>query len=163
MHYARWMVLLLALVSIVGLGCSDAASVASSGPVEAEPAAQSPEDVVHDFFLALGRHDREAMESLMSTYMLEESRTWIWSDNESDVLLDMSEMRVSPIQPAPAGDLVSRPERYRGYFAVRTGTVEYVQLTDSMTSSAGPQLRFVTVVKETSSSQWRVEEIGTGP
>jgi hypothetical protein len=163
MYYARWMVLLLALVSVVALGCSDAASSASSASVQVEPVTQTPEDVVRDFFLALGRHETDAMESLMSAYMLEESRTWIWSDNEADVRFDMTGLIVSATQPASEADLASRPERYLGYFAVRTGTVEYTQLNDSMTSSAGPQLRFVIVVKETSSSPWRLEEIGTGP
>lgn len=161
MRATRWTVLLLVFVAAVLGGCTDAVSGDSSASTQSEASEQTPEDVIREYFLALGRHDNATMEALMSAYLREESRTW--ADTESDVSFDMSGLRVAPTQPADESDLASRPERYRGYFAVRNGSVEYVQLTDSMTSDAGPQLRFVTVVKETETSPWRVEEIGTGP
>jgi len=90
------------------------------------------------------------MEALMSTTMREYGLTWEVGDE--DVLLDMSALQVYPTQLADESDLSSRPRRYRDYFAVRNGAGRYVQLTDSETSCAGPQIRFVTVVKETETS-----------
>jgi hypothetical protein len=114
----------LVLVTLAAWGCGAA--------VEQAATIETPDEVVREYFLAVGRHDE-------------------------------ADLKVSETRPADAYDLSSRPERYRLYFAVRTGQVEYLTLDDSMTSVAGPQLRFVTLVKETESSPWLVEEIGTGP
>ena len=155
--------LLVALFAISLVGCSGSAPDEVPTSNQAAHAAQTPEDVIRQFFLALGRHDYPAMEGLMSTYLLGEDRSWVWADIEASASFDMSNLRVSATLQQDQAGLARLPDRYRQYHGVIIGTAEYVLLTDTMCSSAGPQIRFVTVVKETATSPWRVEEIGTGP
>ena len=153
--------LLLLLIASLMYGCAQDVSSDSSVSVPSAAVEQTPEEVIRDFFLAAGRHDSATMQALMSTYYRSTGATWVLGDE--DVLLDMSALEVYPTRPSDESDLASRPGRYRDYYAVRNGTVHYVQLTDSQVIYAGPQIRFVTVVKETETSPWRIEEIGTGP
>ena len=162
MRETRLRVLLpLLLIAALLYGCAQDVSSDSSASVQSATVEQSPEEVIRDYFLAAGRHDSATMEALMSTYMRSMDSTWELGDE--DVLLDMSALQVYPTQLAGESDLGHRPGRYRDYFEVRNGMVKYVQLTDSETQDAGPQIRFVAVVKETEMSPWRLDEIGTGP
>jgi hypothetical protein len=117
---ARWrLLLLLVLVAALLYGCAQNVSSNPNTSAQSAAAEQSPEDVIREYFLALGRHDNVTREALMSTYLREARRTF--TDTVSDVLFDMSGLRVAPTQPE--SDLSSRPERYRGYFAVRSRMV----------------------------------------
>lgn len=161
MRRMAWVLDCVLVLAGVASGCTSADSPATVTAVQEHAVDQAPEDVIREYFLAVGRHDDETVESLSSSYLQEMRRTW--DDDDRDVRFDMSNLAVTPTEPSDEADLAGRPERYQDYFAVRNGSVEYVMLDDSMTAMAGPQLRFVTVVKETESSPWRVEEIGTGP
>ena len=156
-----WTLVCALLLAFLVSGCVDDDSSDSNTVVQHEEVGQTPEEVIRDYFLAVGRHDDETIDALSSSYLRKARLSW--ADDDTEVRYDMSNLTVTPTGPADDNDLASRPERYQDYFAVRNGRVDYVMLDDSMTSMAGPQLRFVTVVKETESSPWRVEEIGTGP
>ena len=151
-------------VSPTAASTTVASGGSSSGPVTSSvQPSLSPEAVIRDYWLAVGRHDRKAMDDLSSTYLRQETAGPGSNWPDKSIKYDMSKLKVGNTRPCDLDDLRTRPDRYLTYHAVREGTVEYVQLNDSDTNSPGHQLRFVTVVQETSTSPWRVEEIGTGP
>ena len=126
-------------------------------------ATASPEDVIRAYWTAKNQATRDA---LSSDYKLEQEAEWRRGRNaagsQSDDI-DSASVSVDKSRPCDAGELRGRPDRYRGYFAVRETQVHYVLPNNSDFERAGSALKFVIVVKKTKDSPWRVEEMGTGP
>ncbi|MDO9099764.1 MAG: DUF4829 domain-containing protein [Caldisericota bacterium] len=157
--------LVLTLIVAVA-GCTPVATPGARLP-EAASSSQSPEDVIAAYWRAVATDDQAAMDALKSDYMLEQEEIFSKSrpaqTEPGQQVIDPDTIRVATTTPADALNLASRPERYADYFAVRNGSVTYTIVEGNEFEPAGESIKFITVVKATADSPWRVEEIGTGP
>lgn len=164
MAWSKWIsvvfvaIALIAILSVVvhltGWGTDHSSDAQTVTKIVA--AATTPEAAVRQFLLAEGRHDGATMKALMGSEMLKDIDGWTQSYQHVD--FDMSHLRVDSTYPE-----VGSSQMYPTYYAVRETSVDYGQRNGSETDNAGQQTRFVIVAKETATSPWRVEAVGSGP
>ncbi|MHB1342104.1 MAG: hypothetical protein ACYC77_09830 [Coriobacteriia bacterium] len=161
----RLMTGLVLILAIAVAGCAPAANPGARLPEAVQ--SQSPEDVIDAYWRAVATDDEAAMDALKSDYLLEQEELFGTlrpaQTEPGDQVIDPDTIRVAITTPADALDLASRPEPYSDYFAVRNGSVTYTIVEGNEFEPAGESIKFITVVKVTADSPWRVEEIGTGP
>ena len=145
---------LLALLALLGaavagvVGCARF-PVTSGTSVPEAAATASPEDVVRAYWAA---RDQATRDALSSDYKLEQEAEWRRrrdpAGSQSDDI-DSASVSVDKSRLWEAGELRGRPDRYRGYFAVRETQVHYVLLNDTNFERAGSTSKFVIVVRKT--------------
>jgi ABC-type amino acid transport substrate-binding protein len=125
--------------------------------VDALRDAAASAEAIRTYFVALERHDQKTMDSVSSSWLREQP--WAGSMSREYYISNVVVFGTTAWTPS---DFRGRPGRFKQYYAVRQGSVSYVQLRDGPVEDAGPSGLVVTVVKETASSPWRVDEMGTG-
>lgn len=133
-------------------------------PFERELATLTPEEVIEAWFDALGRGDGR-MYYALETRRNQAQRLFSNMDNHSlynpgwdnEYLRNVTSAGVLNIQPLE-----------RSGFSDSPGTLHYgvnvdLQVKEPVTHGSGPQTRFVTLVRETPETSWRIDGCGTGP
>nr|MDA8096340.1 DUF4829 domain-containing protein [Clostridia bacterium] len=133
-------------------------------PFERELAALTPEEVIEAWFEALGRGDGRTYYAL-ETRRSQAQRLFSNMDNrflynpgwDNEYLRNVTSARVLSIQPLERPGLSDSPE------TLCYGVDVDLQVKQPVTHGSGPQTRFVTLVRETPETGWRIDGCGTGP
>ena len=169
--------LCLLILAIPGCGRRSAARMSAAPPVTAEsnahmpalptscqsiptpsatPAVSDPalEEMIRDFYDAVAAGDTGRIRELSTANTVQDH-------------LALPLRRISTANFKVLGWLPSDIEGRNSYFKtcaeVRDAKVEYDLLEDSPAERKGRVTYFVTIVKETPDSPWRIDEIGCGP
>lgn len=147
-------------------------------PFERQLAALAPEEVVKAWFDALGRGDGRTYHALQ-TRRLQAQRLFSNMDNrflynpagdtlENEYLHNVTSAHVLEIKPLALPERPGLPESRDSGSGGSPESLRYVvevdlQVKRFVTHGSGPQMRFVTLVRETSETGWRIDASGTGP
>ena len=143
--------LAVALVAATG-GCAQPQrATGGSLPLDA-----SPREVIRAYFNAVAAGDAASADSFRTVYAMK--RKALDTDRS---LPRISDLRVTALGPMQVGS--GRSPHLRQYAGVREATVTYRLLENTSTEYAGMTQTFVTIVKETTASPWRIDELGSAP
>ncbi len=138
-----------------------------SHPVEAELAVISPEGIIARYYSAIDRgeiekayacHSRRLMRSILFSNM---DNRYLYNDSFASGMgiSNYRKAELLDIEPIAEGE-----EGVPGFPEKRQFLVNvYLEVKREITHDSGPQTRFVTLVRETSETGWRIDSIGTGP
>ena len=146
---------------------TQAAPIVSDAPVPAavptaHPAPKAPppvvsdpalEQMIRDFYDAVAAGDTEVIRKLSSSSRREEHVA------RTQQHISTAHFRVKCWLPTSAE---GRSQYFKTYAEMREAEVEYDLLEDLPAELKGRVSAFVTVVRETPTSPWRIDEIGTG-
>jgi hypothetical protein len=153
----------LLILAIPGCGCPGAtrASATPPAPVESNAPAPAPaisdpilENEIRDFYDAVAAGDTERIRELSTANTAQ--------DHLALPLRRISTANFKVVGWLPS-DIEGRNSYFKTYAEVRDAEVEYDLLEDSPAERKGRVTYFVTIVKETPDSPWRIDEIGCGP
>jgi hypothetical protein len=153
----------LLILAIPGCGRPGAtrASAAPPAPVESNVPTPAPtvsdpalENEIRDFYDAVAAGDTGRIRELSTANTVQDH-------------LALPLRRISTANFKVKGwlpsDIEGRNSYFKTYAEVRDAEVEYDLLEDSPAERKGRVTYFVTIVRETPSSPWRIDEIGCGP
>lgn len=123
---------------------------------------QSAEAPVRGYYAAVVRHDAHRAKSCLTSYYAQQLAHVIDPDWQNVATLRSLKLRVARL---PHDTLPGNvPRSYAGPFAFAQVDAQFIVRYHRVESSSnGPTIRFIYVVKQYRTSPWRIAAIGSGP